>query len=57
MASLNRRLISTCHVKCNSINLILCAVEYDILSTADLNKMAVEWGQMKNRRVKVNCDK
>ncbi|CAF1457233.1 unnamed protein product [Rotaria sordida] len=38
-------------------HLILCAAEYDILSTADLDKMAAEWGQMKNRRVKVTCDK
>ncbi|CAF3654027.1 unnamed protein product [Rotaria sordida] len=38
-------------------HLMLCAVEYDILSTVDLDKMAAKWGQMKNRRVKVTCDK
>ncbi|CAF2878814.1 unnamed protein product [Rotaria sp. Silwood2] len=39
------------------VHLMLCVVESDILSTADLDKMAAEWGQMKNRRVKVTCDK
>ena len=38
-------------------HLMQSAVESDLLSTVDLEKMATEWSQMKNRRVKVTRNK
>ncbi|CAF3127814.1 unnamed protein product [Rotaria sp. Silwood2] len=39
------------------VHLMLCAVENDLLCTANLDKMADEWAQMKNRRIQINYDK